>query len=578
MKLKLLSYVLLSLIVSGGYSEAYCQRPVTDTVELPVPGKSAKENELFFDAVKAKIHNDNKKAIQLFEQFIAIAPNSAAAYFELSKLYDDAKKPEKAEESIKLALGLVKDNKWYYEQYASILAKQGKYAEAAKIAGEIADKETSDANYAAMAADFYERAQKYTEAINYIDKAIVRSGNDEEILMHKVQIYLHMNEIDKAAGVIRQLLAQDSHNGKYYKLLGELYDNNKMPEKTMQVYKDAEKMAPGDPSIEIGLSEHYLNMHDTVNFRVYAKKAILNKKLDAETQTELFYAYIQNMSDSAQNAEGMPLLAQLLTQHPNDAVLIASYGEFLESDHQLDKAIQQYKKSLALKPSNFAVWSRLLNANTDKNNADSLIKYSEKVIRLFPNQYLAHYYNAVGHYNKKEYATAVKALNRAIDMLPESDVKGLGGMYGFLGEIYNSNKQYDLSDKAFDQALKNQPEDATVLNNYSYFLSERGQKLDEAKAMSEKSLRIRPNETTFLDTYGWILYKKGEYAKAREFIEKAVNAKDKKADATLYEHLGDVCFKLNDKLKAIEYWKMAKDKGGENPLLNKKISEEKLYE
>jgi Tfp pilus assembly protein PilF len=117
-----------------------------------------------------------------------------------------------------------------------------------------------------------------------------------------------------------------------------------------------------------------------------------------------------------------------------------------------------------------------------------------------------------------------------------------------------------------------------VLNNYSYYLSERGERLDVAKTMSEKSLHLRPDETTFLDTYGWILYKKGEYSKAKDAVQTAVNKGDKKADGTIFDHLGNIYYKLNDKEKAVYYWKIAKERGSDDPLLDKKIGEGKLYE
>ena len=54
-------------------------------------------------------------------------------------------------------------------------------------------------------------------------------------MMRKVQVYLSMNDVEKAAGVMRELIAQDPRNGRYYKDLGDLYDNNKMPEKAADV-------------------------------------------------------------------------------------------------------------------------------------------------------------------------------------------------------------------------------------------------------------------------------------------------------------------------------------------------------
>ena len=50
------------------------------------------------------------------------------------------------------------------------------------------------------------------------------------------------------------------------------------------------------------------------------------------------------------------------------------------------------------------------------------------------------------------------------------------------------------------------------------------------------------------------------------------------ADGTLYDHLGNVYFKLKQKDKAIESWKKAKEKGVDDPNIDKKISEGKLYE
>ena len=151
-------------------------------------------------------------------------------------------------------------------------------------------------------------------------------------------------------------------------------------------------------------------------------------------------------------------------------------------------------------------------------------------------------------------------------------------MYSEVAEAYHLNKQYDLSDAAFEKALKLAPNEPTLLNNYSYYLSERNVRLDEAEKMSKRSLEISPRQATFLDTYGWILYQQKKYQEAKEYIQKAIDLSGPKADATLYDHLGNVYYKLSDKSKAIENWKISKEKGNDDPQIDKKISEGKLYE
>ena len=160
MSLRILLFISLFSSAGLGATDAYCQKVMEDSVALPVNGRSVKSNELFFQALNAKMHSDTKRSIELFEQFVAFEPKSAAAYYELARFYDDEKKTEKAEENIKKAVALVKSNKWYNEEYASILAREGKYAEAAKLMADLADTETSDAGYAAAASEYFDRAQK----------------------------------------------------------------------------------------------------------------------------------------------------------------------------------------------------------------------------------------------------------------------------------------------------------------------------------------------------------------------------------------------------------------------------------
>jgi Tfp pilus assembly protein PilF len=239
--------------------------------------------------------------------------------------------------------------------------------------------------------------------------------------------------------------------------------------------------------------------------------------------------------------------------------------------------VEQFKKALAIDPARFNVWQRLLFTYTDRQDADSLIKYSEKAMRFFPNQGMVHYLHGIGHFNKKSYPAAIKSLNRAIDLQPEDNTALLSDMYSSLGDIYNTLKDYKQSDSNYERSLRLNPKNATVLNNYSYYLSERGVRLADAERMSKESLVLRPGEATFLDTYGWILYKQGKYEQAKQYIEDALKA-NPEADGTLWEHLGDIYFKLGDGNKAVEFWKKAKEKGTENTQIDKKIQDKRIYE
>lgn len=549
-----------------------------------IPGQPVTQNEtavqadaLFFDAVKARIKGDNKQAETLLQQVIKLKPGAAGAYYDLARL-SMQEHPDKATTYIKKAIDLNPDNTYYKVQYAEILAFRNQYEAAADMFAKVAEKEQYSDGYLLKASILYQRAGKNKEALKTIDKLIALSGEEEEVMLEKQKLYLKMNDIEGAAGVAKRLIESNPREGRFYILLAEIYASNKQTAKAAEIYKQAESMFPEDPVVQFSLAQYYRMNQDSVKSDEFARKAVSNKALDAETQLELLVGYFRDAGDdSVKRNESLILAADIAKQNAANARVQAVYGDILSIVGKRPEATEQYKKALELEPSSFLTWQNMLFGYTEKQYADSLISNSERALRLFPNQALLHYLNGIGHLNKKSYPSAIKSVNRAIEMQPEEDAKLLSEMYATLGDIYNLTKEYPQSDKSYDQAMKLDPENATVLNNYSYYLSLRGARLSDAEKMSKRSLDIRPGEATFLDTYGWILYKQGKYEKAREYIQKAMDA-NPASDGTVYEHLGDIYYKLNNTDRAVELWRLAKEKGTENNDIDKKIKDRKLYE
>ncbi len=552
----------------------------TDSMGSTEEAFNAKTDGIFFEAITARRHEDYALAAARIKEFIAARPEVASAYFEQARIYAEQKDATAAMTSIKNAIARDSTNKWYKEYYANMLVARKDFAAAATVFAALTRQEPADHDYPAKTAECYIQAGQKEEALKYIDIALARNMDDEQLMLEKMQLYLSMKNPAKAIEVVKQLIVLEPRAGKYYKVLGSLYDINDMADKADELYEQAVKKLPDDASLQIGLAEHYLRKGDTVQYRNYIKKAITNPAVESDAQIDpldLLSTYMSTMPDeAAAYVEALPLAAQILEQDPNNPAILAYYGLALEGSNMKDSAAVMYKRSIALKPSTYNVWGQLLGLYLEKSSADSLIKYTEKALKLFPNMAVIHFYNGLGHMYKNENTQAIKAINRAIDIQPEDEKEVLNAMYTTLGDIYYTTRQYNLSDEAFVKALELSPDNTNTLNNYSYYLSERGVKLDEAERMSLKSLELQPNEITYLDTYGWILYKKGDFQKALEYINKAIDAAKGHDDGTFYDHKGDILYKLKETEKAVDAWKKAKEKGSDNANLDKKISEKKL--
>ena len=145
-----------------------------------------------------------------------------------------------------------------------------------------------------------------------------------------------------------------------------------------------------------------------------------------------------------------------------------------------------------------------------------------------------------------------------------------------LGDAYNASKQYEKSDKAFDDALTLNPNNNTVLNNYSYYLALRKVNLEKAEKMSALLIKNSPDNPTFLDTYAWVLYTREKYKEAKKVMERAISTGN--ANATHFEHYGDILFKLGDVDGAVQQWQKARGMNANSETLNKKIANRKIYE
>jgi Tfp pilus assembly protein PilF len=114
-----------------------------------------------------------------------------------------------------------------------------------------------------------------------------------------------------------------------------------------------------------------------------------------------------------------------------------------------------------------------------------------------------------------------------------------------IGDTYHKLGQEKNAFKAYDRALKADPEYLPVLNNYAYYLSLQKKKLKKAAAMSKKTVEKAPDNATYLDTYGWILYLQGKAQQAKPYFKHAMlyGGRDSKVIlehyATVLEALGE---------------------------------------
>lgn len=570
----ILFLLLLPLFSYGGKKD---KKKKNNQEKLSESEKVAIEN-LYLEATKAKILEDFQEAVNKFEKVVRLDPNNSAAFYELALLFYQSKQLEEANSYINEAVE--KDdtkNKWYLILQGEINSRLGKNKEAATSYSKLLEYYPNEIDYYFELAFQQIKSEDYKAALKTYDALEDKIGFNENIAIQKQRLYIKMDDFDNAIGEINRLIESDPENPEYYQGLAEIYRTNNMHEKEAEVYMKIMELDSLNPYALFNMADIKQKEGDRLAYMQYLKKAFKNENVSEDTKIRILFPYLTNpQTDSIEKNEALELVEIAAKVHPQSAKIQAIYGDFYYQENKYDQALEKYSKALDNDQSIFEVWQQLLFIISDKQDYSRLKSESDKALELFPTQPILYFFNGMALNQQKKYKEAIDILEAGKDLVVNNNALK-SQMYATLGDAYNNLKVYPKSDESFEEALVLDPDNSYVMNNYSYYLSLRGEKLSRAKELSLKSNELEPNSVSFQDTYGWILYKMENYVEAKEWINKALQNGGEN-NAVILEHYGDILYQLGDQEEALKYWKEAAMNGSESELINKKISDKKLYE
>jgi tetratricopeptide (TPR) repeat protein len=569
---------LLCMLLDCLAGTIFAQSIVGDKNKISEAQKT-KAEMFFYEGLRLKALGDYRTAVINFDKVIAIDPNQAAAFYELSQMYLEMKTPETAFIYALKATTLDPKNEWYLIAAAEASEKSGNYLKAQKFYQALIElKPAHIENYFSL-ANMQLARKKYKEALRTYDILSKKLGVTEELAIQKEKIWLKLNKVPKALAEIQTLIDRYPKEPKYYLLLADIFVANNTPDKAFAIYQKVLQLDSNNGYAQLELAEYYrIKKQEPMAMR-YLYVAFKNPQINIDHKVSILAPYFSVIGKESQRKRALELASFLIVAHPAEAKAFAIYADLLYQDKQLDSAKTIYLQTIALDKSVFAVWQNLLLLQAETQDYNGLLKSSNQAIELFPNQNFVFYLNAAAKYQAKDYAAAALAYHQALAITFDNK-EMQAQIYSGLGDVYNELKQYAKSDSFYNASLALKPDEVFVLNNYAYYLALRKEQLPKAAQMAKHANELQPNNASFEDTYAWVLFKMANYEQALIWIELALSHSETQT-ATLMEHYGDILYFLTKKdaaVQAIEKWKAAKTLGAGSEQLSEKIKEGKWIE
>ncbi|QDA60611.1 tetratricopeptide repeat protein [Hymenobacter jejuensis] len=541
----------------------------------PLSERDREMSESFFvDGVKYVLLEDYNKALERLLKAYALNPTNAAINYKIAETNLLSGNLKDATNFAQSAVKLDPKNAYYYLLLAQIYTSQKQYDDAAKVYTSLIHDVPGSNYYLFNLADLYMAQGKLDEALATFDQAEKQFGPIDEVSFKKQQIYLKQNKLDKALQEGESLIKANPEEVRYVLAQAELYASNNRPADAIRVANQALKQDPDNPQARMILADVYRQQGNAAESEKQIKLAFESPALDIDDKVRILVDYIRQLPNPKLNATALDLAGITMRVHPKEAKAFAVAGDIQIITENKKDARDSYLKAIHLDNSKFQIWQQVVLIDAELNQIDSLQRHTDQALELFPNQASLWFYNGVAHLLKKEPTKGVKSLEYGRKLATDNP-ELLAQFDTQLGDAYHELKDYPKSDAAYEAALAFDANNAQALNNYSYYLSLRGEKLDKAKEMSGKLVKQFPDNDTYLDTYAWVLYKLKDYNGARQYLEKALKTS---TDGNVIEHYGDVLFQLGQKEQALTEWQRAKKTGEASALIDRKIKEKKLYE
>ena len=516
-------------------------------------------------------------AIKMLLPVLEADPTNDAACYYLAQSYIRKKELDAAEVYLQKAIELDGKNFWYRQRLATLYAATSRGELAISI-------------YEKLLEDFPKKSDIYLElvelyaAMGEIDKALETIEEVEKIfgVTESLAVYRFnlLRSTDRQEEAFKSLEAYNEKYSSPYVLstLADMHISQYNDSTALAYYNEALDLDSSYAPAQLGKAEVLRMRRDYGGFFSMLNTFVKNEETVSGAKTDYLTAVVQRTDPKflrTFSSEMDTVMTSLLSTHAKDSIALELVGLWYYKTGRNREAAQYFKINAQEYPQSLNAIANYVEFLMYAEMWDDLAAEGRKAFESFPNEPAFLEYASIGDYNLERYDEVMALCDKVLEVAPRDSSRTLRA-WSTKGDLYHNAGDSKKAYKAYDKALKINPDYEYVLNNYAYYLSVEGKKLKKAYEMSKKTIEKEPNNATYLDTFGWIVYLQGRPMEAKPFFKRAMlyGGKD---SAVILDHYAEVLFALKEYDMAFVYWSLAKQKNsnGEVPGLDEKIQQKK---
>ena len=520
---------------------------------------SQRYDAFFLDAICQREKGNSDAAFDLLRHCIEIDSTRSEAYYYLGQYYALLKDRQTAQRYFEKTAALEPDNATYLETLANVYYGQKEYDKAIDAFERLYDKNRDRVEVLAVLVQLYEQQKDFDKAIKTLTRIETVEGKSERLSYAKSRFYTEMGNKKAAVAEMKTLSDQYPNDNNFRTLYANTLYVNGQQKKALAIYDKILKEEPDNRNAQMAMLAHYNERQDSVQANGMLERILQNKYASTEDRVALLRQVIgeseQSGGDSTRVLQLFRMILDMPQQDADMALFCATYMNLKKMPN--DSIRKVLEKALDISPDNAAVRLQLVSFAWQAKDRDRVISLCQDARQYNPDEMAFYYYQGIAYYQKDQLDEALNAFQNGIGVItPESDPAIVSDFYAVMGDIMHQRGMEKEAFAAYDSCLQWKDDNIGCLNNYAYYLSEKGIQLEKAEQMSYRTIKAEPKNATYLDTYAWILFMQKRYSEAKIYIDQTLQC-DSDSSSVLLEHAGDIYYHTKDVERAVTLWQKA---------------------
>ena len=532
----------------------------------------ARGSNMILSAVERYNERDIEGALNLLKEAVAENPEDDAAWYYIAQCAIAKNDAEMAEQALRMASELDPDNFWYRYRLARLYSLTSRPELTVDMYEKLLEDFPKKSELYFDLVEMYATQKEYDKALDTLTEIETVFGMTESIAMYRFNLLRMLNKHEEAFASLEE----------YNKEYSSPYVLSTLADYQMSMYNDSTALAYYDEALDLapdyapallGKAETLRLVRKYNDYFDVLKRYVADPETPAVAKSDYLMAVVQRTEPkfiSSFKPQIDSVMNDALEQHPTDSMMLQTAAVYYYSTDRKDVAKKYFKANIQAWPESFSAIANYVEFLMYAEEWEELSNEGRAAFDKFPQETAFLEMASVGDYNLEAYDKVLDICTKVLEVAPRDSSKALRA-WSTMGDIYHQLGDNKKAYKAYDKALKINPDYIYVLNNYAYYLSVEGKSLKKAYNMSKRTIEAEPDNATYLDTFGWILYLQGKPLEAKPFFKHAMlyGGKD---SVVIMDHYAEVLYALKEYDLAMVYWNMAlKKNNGDVPDLEEKV-------